>query len=152
IQQFGIGNVTVSDHSCNIVGEVVPPQAEVVAPRQTPPLFGLGLVDAVPDATFIALAQQQTHECPQTAGRVNMVDNISAGRPTVGKFGQKDMVPSLFQFSGDAYVNEMGITNPQFPKESCPQGDCSLVSGPTSCDPVADPEDDGTDVKKFADF
>ena len=152
VNQFGIGRVTVAGRTCDIAGEVVPAAANVVAPRQTPPLYGLGLVDAVPDATFIALAQREAYESPQTAGRINMVNNISAGHPTVGKFGQKDMVPSLFQFSGDAYVNEMGITNPQFPNESCPQGDCSLVTGPTSCDPVADPEDDGTDVAKFADF
>jgi len=34
----------------------VPPEATIVAKRRTTPLFGLGLVDAVPDATFQAIA------------------------------------------------------------------------------------------------
>jgi hypothetical protein len=58
--------------------------------------------------------------------------------------------PSLFQFAGDAYVNEVGITNPFFPDESCPQGDCELL---TRCNPsTKHPEDDGTDVDKFTSF
>ena len=34
-------------------------EATIVAGRRTTPLFGLGLVDAVPDATFVALARLQ---------------------------------------------------------------------------------------------
>ena len=36
-------------------------------------------------------------------------------------------MPSLFVFSGDAYLNEMGITNPMFPNENCPNGDCKQL-------------------------
>ena len=62
------------------------------------------------------------------AGRVSMVDNIRAGMKTVGKFGWKAQVPTLFQFSGDAYLNEMGITTPDFPNENCPQGNCAELA------------------------
>jgi CxxC motif-containing protein (DUF1111 family) len=62
------------------------------------------------------------------AGRVSVVDNIRAGMKTVGKFGWKAQVPSLFQFSGDAYLNELGITTPDFPNESCPQGNCAELT------------------------
>jgi hypothetical protein len=31
-------------------------------------------------------------------------------------------------FSGDAYLDEMGITNPFFTAESCPQGYCQVLS------------------------
>ena len=101
--------------------ELVPAQATIVTQRRTTPLFGLGLVDATPDATFIALAAQQAESNPATAGRVAVVINIVAGTSTVGKFGWKAQVPSLFQFAGDAYLNEMGITTPEFPNENCPQ-------------------------------
>src|SRR5207245_1642531 len=83
---------------------------------------------------------------PATAGRANIVTDVVTGRPAVGKFGWKSQVPNLMHFSGDAYLNEMGITSPLFPNENCPQGDCSLLA----CDPVADPEDDGTDVGRFS--
>jgi CxxC motif-containing protein (DUF1111 family) len=47
---------------------------------------------------------------------------------TVGKFGWKAQVPTLFQFAGDAYLNEMGITTADFPNESCPQGNCAELA------------------------
>ena len=105
-------------------GETPPKEATIVARRRTTTLFGLGLVDATDDATFIALAQQQSARNDGTAGRVALVDNIRAGMKTVGKFGWKAQVPTLHQFSGEAYLNELGITSPDFPDEHCPSGKC----------------------------
>src|SRR5262249_53726320 len=123
----------------------VPPPATIMAGRRVTPLFGLGLVDAVPEGTFLDLASS---EPSVTAGRPNQVTDLATGRLVVGRFGWKAQVPSLFQFSGDAYLNEMGITSPEFQQENCPQGNCALLV----CDPVPDPEDDGTDVRAFTDF
>jgi CxxC motif-containing protein (DUF1111 family) len=144
IQEQGIG----TQGECEFVGETVPSAANVTAGRRTTPLFGLGLVDAVPDATFLALAAHERTRTPATAGRAHLVQDAVSGEQHVGRFGWKAQVPSLLHFAGDAYLNEMGITSPFFPEENCPQGDCSLLR----CDPVADPEDDGTDVFQFADF
>ena len=121
--------------ACNFVGEVVLAEATIVASRRTTPLFGLGLGDAVPDADLVALANQQKDETPKTAGQTNMVIDITTGEMAVGEFGWKSQLPNLRQFSGDAHLNEMGITTPMFPEENCPQGDCSLLA----CDPVPDP-------------
>ncbi|HKW68308.1 MAG TPA: di-heme oxidoredictase family protein [Terriglobales bacterium] len=144
IQEKGIGAVT----GAVFVGETVPPEANVVAKRRTTPLFGLGLVDAVPDQAFQNLAALERALTPATAGTVALVTNLSTGSMSVGKFGWKDQNPTLFQFSGDAYLNEMGITNPQFPNENCPQGDCALLA----FNPEPGLNDDGTDVQKFTDF
>jgi CxxC motif-containing protein (DUF1111 family) len=139
IQSQGIGRV--GGCMFTFVGEVVPPEATIVTGRKTTPLFGLGLVDAVPDSTFENLRQN--------GGKVNRVlDPVSRSRK-IGKFGWKAQVSSLFVFSGDAYLNEMGITSPFFPNEQCPNGDCSMMAG---CDLVADPEDNGDDVLAFTNF
>jgi CxxC motif-containing protein (DUF1111 family) len=145
-QLFQLFGVAGQIAGCNVGGEVVPSNANVTAKRRTTALFGLGLVDATPDSTFTALAASQPSAI---RGRVNMVQNIAAGRNTVGKFGWKAQVPTLHQFSGDAYLNEMGITNPEFPTESAPQGDPSRVA---ACDLIPGLEDDGEDVEKFTDF
>jgi CxxC motif-containing protein (DUF1111 family) len=129
-------------------GEVVPAQATVHTGRRTTPLFGLGLVDAVSDERLRAIAALEKRLHPATAGRPNIVTDVATGQLRVGRFGWKSQGPSLQQFAGDAYLNEMGITSPLFPAENCPQGDCALLR----CDPVADPEDDGEDVDKFTDF
>ncbi len=126
MQDHAIGPQDGSPHPFR--PERPPAVATIVVHRRTTSLFGLGLVDATPDATFVALAQQEVARQDGTAGRVAQVQNISAGMSTAGKFGWKAQVPTLFQFSGDAYLNEMGITNPQFPNENCPSGDCAELA------------------------
>jgi CxxC motif-containing protein (DUF1111 family) len=152
-QDFGIGEVLRPNGTlCGTFrGETQPPNADTLARRRTTPLFGLGLVDATPDQTFINLANQQSSQNPALAGRTNRVVNPDQGGAlTVGKFGWKAQVPTLHVFSGDAYLNEMGITSPQFPLENCPQGDCSLLN---RCNPVPELNDaDGEDVTAFTDF
>jgi CxxC motif-containing protein (DUF1111 family) len=146
IQSQGIGRVAECGE--RFVGEEVPDEATIVTGRKTTPLFGLGLVDAVPDSTFENLAQN--------GGKVNRVQDPVSGGRKVGKFGWKAQVSSLLVFAAEAYVNEMGITSPLFPAEQCPNGDCAVIE---RCNPVPDPEDDGDDgapfgedVEKFAAF
>jgi len=84
-------------------------------------------VDGVSDDAWIAIARAEAAVDPDAAGRVSIVLNLLTRQPTVGKFGWKAQVPTLHQFSGDALMNEVGITNPDFPEGSCPNGDCSLL-------------------------
>jgi CxxC motif-containing protein (DUF1111 family) len=147
IQEHGIGPREGSPHT--FMGETVPAAANVIARRRTTSLFGLGFVDATSDADFFALAQlQSARRRDGIAGRVSMADNISAGMQTVGKFGWKAQVPTLFQFAGDAYLNEMGITNPQFPNENCPNGNCAELA----FNPRPDLNDTGDGVAKLASY
>jgi CxxC motif-containing protein (DUF1111 family) len=146
IQDHGIGRF----RNVNFVGEVVPPQATIIARRRTIPLYGLGLVDAVPDAAFLALAQAEELNNPRTAGRVGPVVDPATGQARPGRFGWKAQEPSLFAFAGDAYVNEMGVTTPLFPSENCPQGNCALLAA----NPARTQPNDTTNatVQQFANF
>ena len=150
-----LGGPLLQDHSIgpvpgfNYLPEVIPPEANVVASRRTQPVFGLGLVDATPDAVFEALAQGEASAAPQAAGRTARVVDLNTGQLAVGKFGWKASIATLFQFSGDAALNEMGITNPMFPDEVCPSGDCSALA----YNPFPNLNDvDGHDVRGFTDF
>jgi CxxC motif-containing protein (DUF1111 family) len=101
----------------------------------------VGLVDAIAESRILRHADPTDADGDGISGRPNMIN----GR--VGRFGWKAQVVSLFDFSGDAYLNEMGITNPDFPNELNPQG------GPVVCDDVPDPEDPyGSAVGAFTDF
>jgi CxxC motif-containing protein (DUF1111 family) len=112
----------------DFVGEVVPPIANVVAQRRTNPLFGLGLVDAVPDETLQQLAEFQQIFTPATAGRVLVVTDVFSGQPRVGRFGWKCQIGTVLTFSGNAFLNEMGITTPFFPNENPPGGNKALLA------------------------
>jgi CxxC motif-containing protein (DUF1111 family) len=85
----------------------------------------------------------------------------------IGRFGWKAQHASLLSFAGDAYLNEMGITNkfdgfggrsssdPNAGKNENPASTADgviNVTFPSAFDPVPDPEDDGGDVLAFADF
>jgi CxxC motif-containing protein (DUF1111 family) len=146
IQDHAITKADGASH--DFAPETVPAAATIVAHRRTPPLFGLGYVDAVPDGDFAALAALEAQRSPSTAGRVNMVFNVVTGTTTAGKFGWKSQVPSLLVFSGDAYLNEMGITNPLFPNENCPNGDCKQLKW----NPRPDLNDLGDGVTAFNNF
>ena len=95
------------------------------------------------------MAKKQKHNFPDVAGTANKVKDVASGKNRTGRFGWKAQVATLLTFSGDAYLNEMGITNPLFPNENAPQGDDKLL---TKCDTVADPEDDGSGVQAFTNF
>jgi len=101
-------------------------------------------------------------------GTLSQVPVTEAGNQLrIGRFGWKAQQASLLSFSGDAYLNEMGITNPfdGFGGRSSSAADAGThenpastaegvinVTFPSAFDPVQDPEDDGDDVLAFADF
>ena len=141
----GIGRFNGVD----FVGEVVPPRANVVARRRVNPLFGLGLVDAVPDQFLKDIAAFEQDFTPATAGRVNVVTDVASGQPRVGRFGWKCQIGTVLTFAANAYQNEIGVTTPFFPNENCPQGDCALLAA----DPATtEPNDSNATPMMFADF
>ena len=134
------------DTSCPIEGEVIPREANFVSRRITTPLFGVGLIESIPDATIVAPSKKRDQDGVQ--GTVNWVFNPETGLNEVGKFGWKAQHSSLHLFAGDAYLNEMGITSVSFPSENLPQG----KPIPVSWDSVADPEDQDGDIEVFTSF
>jgi CxxC motif-containing protein (DUF1111 family) len=129
--------------------ETIPPSANVIAKRQTTPLFGLGFVEAIPDGQIQSYAAEEARLHPDQAGRVNQVTDVASGATRVGRFGWKAQQATLTAFSGDAYVNEMGITSTLFPTENAPNGDLAKLA---ACDKVPDPEDHDGDVAAFTNF
>jgi CxxC motif-containing protein (DUF1111 family) len=133
---------------CSVPVEVEPADATVRAGRLTTPLFGLGLVDAMPDSFFDALAAAQPAAIRGVARRFPvLLPDVQDGAQIVGglrigRFGWKANVPTLQQFAADAYLNEMGITTQScvggrsindFATESAPNG----TPMPVGCDDLA---------------
>jgi CxxC motif-containing protein (DUF1111 family) len=101
------------------VQERVPATETIRTLRISLNLLGDGFVEAVADQTLVDLARKQKAESYGTIqGQVLSVPLVEApGQTGVGRFGWKDQHASLLSFSGDAYLNEMGITNRLFPDE-----------------------------------
>ena len=103
----------------NEIQERVPETETIRTFRLSLNLLGDGFVEAVADQTLIDLAQQQCKSSHRKiCGQVLEVPIVEApGQMSVGRFGWKDQHASLLSFSGDAYLNEMGITNRLQPDE-----------------------------------
>jgi len=143
------GSLFQSDAISANCRETIPAEANVIAKRQTTPLFGVGLIEAIPDAQIEAYRAEQASAHPEQAGLIHRVLDVATGMSRVGRFGWKAQQASLLAFSGDAYVNEMGITSRLFPFENAPNGNAVKLG---ACDTVPDPEDKGDDIVKFENF
>src|SRR5436190_10729853 len=107
------------------------PEATGTAHRTTPSLLGFGLLEAVPDAEILALADPLDRNGDGISGRPN---RTADGR--LGRFGRKAQVATLREFNAGAFVNEMGITSPTQPHEQTIDG----APLPAGVDPTPDPE------------
>ncbi len=126
---------SIPGHTCQ---PVIPPEATIVARRIPIPLFGAGLVEAVPDETLLRLEDPFDTNRDGVSGRAALVSDRASGERRVGRFGWKAQHATLLAFGADAYRNEMGITNDLFPQEfalGIPQDRMRL------CDPIPEPED-----------
>lgn len=95
------------------------PAGLLVSPRVAPPNFGLGLLEAIPDATLLALSDEFDRNHDGVSGRVNQAWDVANSRPAIGRFGLKANTPALRQQSAGAYNGDMGATTSLFPAESC---------------------------------
>jgi cytochrome c551/c552 len=121
--------------------ESVPPEADITVLRQTPHVFGAGLLEALADADIAAHATFPPH--PAVSGKVRMVQPVEGGPMRPGRMGWKGGVATVFTFSADASLNELGLTTSFFPMDNAPNGDVSKLGPPLFCDTVMDPEDVG---------
>ena len=126
---------SVPTHGCQIV---IPAEANVIARRVPIPLFGAGLVEAIPDDTLLALADPLDLDRDGVSGRAAVIEDVATGDLRVGRFGWKSQHATLIAFGADAYLNEMGITSDLFPNEQSFGIDPELMR---LCDPLPDPED-----------
>src|SRR6266705_1349666 len=111
--------------------EALLPEATGTAHRTTPSLLGFGLLEAVPDVEILALADPDDRNGDGISGRPN---RTADGR--LGRFGRKAQVATLREFNADAFVMEMGITNPGNQTEQTIGG----MPLPDGVDPLPEPE------------
>jgi hypothetical protein len=100
------------------------------------PVFGAGLIEAIPDSTIITNMHAENtmksslgisgHPNAHLSGNVN----VSANDGTITRFGWKAQNKSLLMFAAEAYNVEMGITNQLFPQERDESDGCLFNATP----------------------
>ena len=87
------------------------PADVLLSPRVAPQMVGLGFLEAVPEATLLALADPDDADGDGISGRVNQVWDEDSGRVAVGRFGWKANQPTLAQQNKGAAAGDIGITS-----------------------------------------
>ena len=116
-----------------------------VSHRLPPPVFGVGLIEAIPESTILSHEDPNDADGDGISGRANWVTpaayvpgtELGGGPgPRVGRFGRKASVSSLLQQTVEAYHQDMGITSEYRPSENVNP----LAPAPAGVDRAPDPE------------
>lgn len=85
-----------------------------VSPRVAPVVFGLGLLEAIPDEVILSFADEADLDEDGISGKPNYVWDVVKKRYTLGRFGWKANQPNLLQQVASAYHDDMGLTTSLF--------------------------------------
>ena len=123
----GEGGPQIQDRAIpGAVAEHLPAGVDVSL-RMPPPVFGVGLIEALTDSSILSHADPSDSDADGISGTANMVTPPSyvpatepGGGPGlhVGRFGRKAQTSSLFQQTVTAYSQDMGVTSPALPAEN----------------------------------
>jgi len=89
-----------------------------ISVRLAPPVFGIGLLALIPDATLLKNVDENDANGDGVSGRANYVYDPYTKTRVLGKFGLKANNPSILVQVAGAFQQDMGITNYVFPQES----------------------------------
>ena len=94
----------------------------MLSPRVTPQMIGLGMLEAIPAADIMALADPEDSDGDGISGRANIVWSKEFDMPMLGRFGMKAGAPTLQQQNAGAFSGDIGISSPMFPAGA---GECT---------------------------
>ena len=94
------------------------PKEIELSPRVALSVFGLGLLEAIPEDTILAYADEADVNGDGISGKPNYVWDVVQQRYTLGRFGWKANQPTLLQQVAAAYHDDMGLTTSLFMTEN----------------------------------
>ncbi len=109
-----------------------------ISPRLAPPVFGVGLLEAVPEDVVLEAADAEDADGDGISGRPNHVVDVATGGTSLGRFGWKANVPTVEQQVAGAFHGDIGITTPLFPEQNCPPEQTACRAAPNGGTPEVD--------------
>jgi hypothetical protein len=107
---------SVPTHNCQ---PTIPDDVTVIARRAPIPLFGAGLVEAIPDDTLVGLEDPLDRNRDGVSGRAALVTDVATGERRVGRFGWKAQHPTLLAFGADPTETRWGSPTICSPTNRC---------------------------------
>ena len=94
------------------------PSNAMTSPRLAPPVFGLGLLEAIPEAEILKYQDLNDHDGDGITGKANYVYNSVSDAIEIGRFGWKANTATILEQCAGAYSGDMGITTYLLQKET----------------------------------
>ncbi len=116
----------------------------MLSPRLAPPVFGLGLLEAIPEASIVANEDITDANGDGISGKANYVWDPFNKKRMLGRFGLKANTATILTQVAAAYNNDIGITSSVFPLET--------VYGQTQMDEYEDDYELHADILNAAKF
>lgn len=108
--------------------------------RVAPPMIGLGLLEAIPEAAILANAEAQAKEHNGVNGRPNRVWDDVQQTTVLGRFGWKAGQPNLNQQNVHAFSGDMGLTTSLRSVDDCTDAQTACKQAPNGNGPEGEPE------------
>jgi CxxC motif-containing protein (DUF1111 family) len=108
--------------------------------RVAPPMIGLGLLEAIPDAAILANADPDDRDGDGISGRPNWVWDDALQKVALGRFGWKAGQPTLNQQNIHAFSGDMGLTTSLRPFDDCTPTQTDCLAAPNGNGPNGEPE------------
>jgi CxxC motif-containing protein (DUF1111 family) len=147
--RFGDGTpYTLAEPRYEIVGADGEPVAGdlLISPRIAPAMFGVGLLENVPDDVLLGLEDPDDEDGDGVSGRVNRVEDPGGAAggdgagAVIGRFGWKAGVPTVEDQNSRALQGDIGITSSQRPDQPCTAPEAECREAPTGGDPEIEDE------------
>lgn len=99
-------------------------EGAMLSPRVAPQMIGLGLLEAIPSAEILALADAEDADGDGISGRAALAWSREHDRVMLGRFGWKAGEPTVREQTAAAFSGDIGIATPLHPDL---WGDCSAA-------------------------
>lgn len=116
---YGLSNLSYGDL----------PEDILIVQRRAPALIGLGLLSQVSDETILAQADPNDTDNNGISGKPNWIPTANGGK-RLGRFTAKASAVSVIEQSAIAASQDMGLSNPLFPQESCEKEQTACLAEP----------------------
>lgn len=100
------------------------------SPRVAPAVFGVGLLEAIPEEQILALADPDDADEDGISGRPNRVWNARTQRVAIGRFGWKANQPDVAHQTAAALSSEIGMSTSLRPAQNCTDVQVECLAAP----------------------
>ena len=107
----------------------------LISPRIAPAVFGMGLIEAIPEDAIVEQADPDDADGDGISGRPNYVWSDANGVEMLGRIGWKANVPTVEDQVAGAFLGDIGITSPVHGSDNCTPAQQECLAAPNGGTP-----------------